>query len=86
MSITLADFKETAGLQRDGWTHERIKDGMRIITWPDTLRGEFGWWWAIGTFEGLWLAGGWALGSVRDRNIDIARGLVPLQARTRAVA
>ena len=75
-TITLADFKVTAGYKPDGWTHERIVDGYLQVYWPAAMCGEDGWWWAIGTLDGLWLAGGWALGSVRDRNIDIARALV----------
>lgn len=81
--ITIADWKESAGLAPDGWAHERVVDGLLQVYWPGELAG---WWWAIGTLEGRLLAGGWAAGSVRDRNMDIARAMLPFAAPAQAVA
>jgi hypothetical protein len=75
-AITLSDWKRGAGLAGDEWTHRRERDGCVEIYWPGQLDGRDGWWWAIGTADEMFLAGGWAAGSVRDRNVDIARAIV----------
>lgn len=79
--MTLSDFKRTAGLNPDDWTHERIVDGRLQLYWPGAVGGQRGWWWCIGTLDGVYLAGAWGLGSVRSRNQDIARAMVRFQSR-----
>jgi hypothetical protein len=74
--VTLADWKLTAGLEPGVPVHETKRGELVEIYWPAAMNGALGWWWAIGTLEGAWLAGGWGLGGVRDRNMDIARALV----------
>lgn len=86
MTITIADWKESAGLAPDAWAHEREVDGYLQVYWPGDLAGQQGWWWAIGTRDGRFLAGAWALGSVRDRNMDIARAMLPYAKPAMAVA
>ncbi len=84
--MTLADFKVTAGLAPDAWTHEREVDGLRQIYWPGSIDHRDGWWWAIGTLDGRLLAGGWAAGSVRDRGADIFRAMTRFARPGQAVA
>jgi hypothetical protein len=79
--VTLADFKRTAGIEPDGWTHERVVDGLRQVYVPGEVSRGSGWWWAIiGAGDDV-LTFGWALGTVRDRNIDLAHAMVRCQAR-----
>lgn len=86
MTWTLADWKVACGLKPDSWTHERVVDGYTQIYWPGLMGDDIGWWWAIGTRDGRLLAGGWAAGNVRDRNRDIARGMLLVRGGDQAVA
>lgn len=74
--MTVGQFKIAAGIALDGWAHERVVDGLRHVYVPGEISGRRGWWWAIATIDGDVLTFGWAAGSVRDRNMDIASALV----------
>lgn len=73
--MTLADFKVTAGIAPDARTHEHEHDGLLVAHWPGVIDRRDGWWWALATPGGTWLAGGWGAGTARDRDIDIARAV-----------
>lgn len=79
--MTLEEFKLTTGLYPEDWTHERVVDGLTQAYWPAKLAGESGWWWCIATAADQVIGGGWCLGSVRDRNQDIARAMLRFQSR-----
>lgn len=79
--MKLSDFKVTAGIAPDGWAHVRVVDGLRQVYVPGEMAGGAGWWWAIVGADDDVLTFGWALGTVRDRNVDLARALVRCQTR-----
>lgn len=83
--MTLADFKVTAGLSADGWTHERVVDGITQIYWPHAIDHRDGWWWALGR-DGAFLVGGWAAGNVRDRAFDIGHAMLRFSGPGKAVS
>lgn len=83
-NFTLAAFKITAGVAPDAWAHERRVRELRQVYFPGVINKREGWWWAICTDADVVLAAGWAAGSVRDRNVDIARAMVRFDARRAA--
>ena len=78
--MTLADFMIGAGAAPADWTHRAERDGRVVIYWPGEMCGSAGWWWAVGTKDEVYLAGGWALGTTRDRNVDIALAITRFAA------
>lgn len=91
--MTLAEQQAYVGAPAvPGATYTALRADVLVTAWEDTLSGEGGWWYAL-TRGRIIIALGWTAGARRDRDIEIARKLAPLEpiadevielARTRA--
>ncbi len=78
--MTVRDFKVAMGYDADGWVHERQVGDYVQTYWPSPSGGGApGWCWCVSK-DGQWLGGAWCVGSVRERNLELAQFMMRLRA------